>query len=129
MSSKILLNFPISSSSSPPPLYRPGRSELLPLASSSFSSFAKPPRLHSRRGFRVGTFLFDPNRDPILKDALKEPIAFMGGMFAGLLRLDLNEDPLREWIARTAEAAGVTDEEIGNDDVQSEESPQQIEIE
>jgi hypothetical protein len=38
---------------------------------------------------------------------LKEPIAFFGGVFAGLLQLDLNEEPLREWVAWTSEAAGL----------------------
>ncbi|CAM6028775.1 unnamed protein product [Sphagnum balticum] len=38
---------------------------------------------------------------------LFEPIAFFGGVFAGLLRLDLNEEPLWEWVARTSEAAGL----------------------
>ncbi|KAK1326288.1 UPF0426 protein [Acorus calamus] len=33
----------------------------------------------------------------------KEPVAFMGEMFAGLLRLDLNEEPLKEWLTRTVE--------------------------
>lgn len=28
-------------------------------------------------------------------------------MFAGLLRLDLNEEPLKDWVAKTAEAAGI----------------------
>jgi len=37
----------------------------------------------------------------------QEPIAFFGGVFAGLLRLDLNEEPLREWVAQTSEAAGL----------------------
>lgn len=37
----------------------------------------------------------------------QEPIAFLGGMFAGLLRLDLNEEPLKDWVAKTAEAAGI----------------------
>jgi hypothetical protein len=37
----------------------------------------------------------------------QEPIAFLGGVFAGLLRLDLNEEPLREWVARTSEVAGL----------------------
>lgn len=43
---------------------------------------------------------------------LQEPVAFMGGMFAGLLRLDLNEDPLKEWVTRTVEASGITKEEL-----------------
>ena len=36
----------------------------------------------------------------------------MGGMFAGLLRLDSNEDPLKNWVSRTLEAFGITEEEI-----------------
>ncbi|XP_027123943.1 UPF0426 protein At1g28150, chloroplastic [Coffea eugenioides] len=126
MSLNFLVNCPLSlpsSSSSPPSPFPWNRKP-----PSSFLSFARP-RVNFPGGFRVGAFLFDPTRDPILKDALKEPIAFMGGMFAGLLRLDLNEDPLREWVARTADAAGITEEETGNGDIQSEESPQQIQIE
>lgn len=60
----------------------------------------------------------------------QEPVAFMSGMFAGLLRLDLNDDPLKEWLTRTVEASGITEEEIdkGNSKVE-EDAPQQIEIE
>ncbi|CAK9156370.1 unnamed protein product [Ilex paraguariensis] len=53
----------------------------------------------------------------------------MGGMFAGLLRLDLNEDPLKEWVTRTVEASGITEEAITSEDAKQEEIPQQIEIE
>lgn len=60
---------------------------------------------------------------------MQEPVAFAGGIFAGLLRLDLNEDPLKEWVARTVEASGVTAEEIEASDDQAEDTPQQIEIE
>lgn len=31
----------------------------------------------------------------------------MGGFFAGVLRLNLEEDPLKEWVTRTVEASGV----------------------
>ncbi|BBH04256.1 UPF0426 protein, chloroplastic [Prunus dulcis] len=60
----------------------------------------------------VNAFFFNPTEEPILREALKEPVAFMGGMFAGLLRLDLNEDPLKDWVSRTVEASGITEEEI-----------------
>ncbi|KAL8132667.1 UPF0426 protein At1g28150, chloroplastic isoform X1 [Apium graveolens] len=66
--------------------------------------------------------------EPILKEAFKEPVAFLGGMFAGLLRLDLNEDPLKEWITRTVEASGLSAEEIEAEGV-PQEVPEQIEIE
>eukprot|EP00976_Prorocentrum_cordatum_P071333 1180281-Prorocentrum_minimum.AAC.2 len=49
--------------------------------------------------------------DPILKQAVKEPVAFFGGVFAGLLKLDVEDEPLKDWVERTAEAAGVTPEE------------------
>jgi hypothetical protein len=45
--------------------------------------------------------------DPILRAAAKEPAAFLGGAFAALLQLDESRDPLREWIERTREAAGL----------------------
>lgn len=52
-------------------------------------------------------------------------------MFAGLLRLDLNDEPLKEWVTRTVEASGITEEDVGGGGMASseEESPQQIEIE
>ena len=45
--------------------------------------------------------------DPVLAKAAKEPVAFLGGVFAGLLRLDVKDDPLAGWIEKTSEAAGV----------------------
>uniref|UniRef100_A0A2P2P0F7 UPF0426 protein At1g28150ic n=1 Tax=Rhizophora mucronata TaxID=61149 RepID=A0A2P2P0F7_RHIMU len=72
--------------------------------------------------------IFDPDDEPILKEAFKEPVAFMGGMFAGLLRLDLNEEPLKEWVTRTVEASGIA-EDIDADDLKADDKvPQQIEI-
>ncbi|XP_030940619.1 UPF0426 protein At1g28150, chloroplastic [Quercus robur] len=84
----------------------------------------------NKNGFKVKAF-FNPTDDPIIKQALKEPVSFMGGMFAGLLRLDLNEDPLKEWVTRTAEASGIVEEEIDADaeGSKTDEVPQQIEIE
>ncbi|KAK6148171.1 hypothetical protein DH2020_019083 [Rehmannia glutinosa] len=81
-------------------------------------------------GFKVRAFFPIPIQEPILKEALKEPVAFVGGIFAGLLRLDLNEEPLKEWVSRTVEASGISAEEISKKDVEEEEGmPQQIEIE
>lgn len=53
----------------------------------------------------------------------------MGGIFAGLLRLNLNDDPLKEWVTRTVEASGITEEDINADGSKPEEVPQQIDIE
>ena len=38
---------------------------------------------------------------------LQEPVAFFGGVFAGALGLNLEEDPLRSWLQRTAADAQV----------------------
>ena len=61
--------------------------------------------------------------------SIQEPVAFAGGMFAGLLRLDVNEDPLKEWVTRTVEASGITEEEIDGEEFKPEDLPEQIEIE
>ncbi|KAJ0235463.1 UPF0426 protein [Hirschfeldia incana] len=85
----------------------------------------------TRRSLIAKPCCFNLPQEPILSEALKEPIAFVGGMFAGLLRLDLNDEPLKEWVTRTVEASGITEEGVGGDGMASneEESPQQIEIE
>ncbi|KMT06758.1 hypothetical protein BVRB_7g159180 [Beta vulgaris subsp. vulgaris] len=78
----------------------------------------------------IKAFFFNPSEERILKEAIKEPVAFMGGMFAGLLKLDLNEEPLKEWINKTVEASGITEQEIDNIGPHTEEeAPQQIDIE
>lgn len=33
---------------------------------------------------------------------VQEPIAFLGGIFAGFLGLSLDQDPLKDWIQQTA---------------------------
>ena len=54
--------------------------------------------------------LFDPDsvEDPLLRQAMKEPVAFFGGMFAGFLGLSVDDkdSPLSRWVETTAEAAG-----------------------
>lgn len=37
---------------------------------------------------------------PILQELLGQPVAFMGGLVSGLLRLNLNEDPLKSWLEK-----------------------------
>ncbi|KAG8488121.1 hypothetical protein CXB51_018251 [Gossypium anomalum] len=76
----------------------------------------------------IKAFFFDPNQVPILNQAVKEPVAFMGGMFAGILRLDLNEEPLKEWVARTVEASNISEDDISEGFQEEEDTPQQIEI-
>ena len=64
-----------------------------------------------RRRVRVRA-LFDPDTvdDPLVRQAMKEPVAFFGGMFAGFLGLSVDDEasPLRKWVRDTSEAAGVS---------------------
>ncbi|GBF82000.1 hypothetical protein [Aphanothece sacrum] len=41
---------------------------------------------------------------PIVQELLQQPLAFMGGIVSGALRLKLSEDPLKSWL----EKQGVT---------------------
>jgi len=36
--------------------------------------------------------------NPILRELISQPIAFLGGFTSGLLRLSLEDDPLRSWL-------------------------------
>ncbi|CAN6249454.1 unnamed protein product [Urochloa humidicola] len=96
------------------------------------SSHTVAGRRRTRGAAGVVRACFNPLGDErILREAIKEPVAFMGGVFAGLLRLDLNEDPLKEWITRTVEASGIAEENSSEESSEADQNnaPQQIEIE
>ncbi|MEA5421311.1 hypothetical protein VB712_18970 [Spirulina sp. CCNP1310] len=67
--------------------------------------------------------LFD-ELSPLSQEILGNPTAFLGGFFAGALRLNLAEDPVKSWLEKQGlqTMAGSN----GNPDPQS---PQSIEIE
>ncbi|AFY72186.1 hypothetical protein Syn7502_00011 [Synechococcus sp. PCC 7502] len=45
---------------------------------------------------------------PILQELTLQPTAFLGGLVAGFLRLDLNEDPLKTWLSQQGVATKST---------------------
>jgi hypothetical protein len=53
-------------------------------------------------------------------------VGFLGGIFAGILRLDLNEEPLKEWVTRTVEASDISEEETNAEESTTEAAPQEI---
>ena len=97
----------------------PTASTSAPLGSRSRVNIARPTHSRSmskKNTTRVTRAAFNPldpdsTNDPLLKKAMKEPVAFFGGMFAGMLGLSVNDEPLREWVDKTSEAAGMTREE------------------
>ncbi|KAL6281806.1 hypothetical protein ACE6H2_018687 [Prunus campanulata] len=102
---------------------------LLVCSPDSVYDFVRASHADAKYGFKMSLLVLELEHNTTQSFAL-EPVAFMGGMFAGLLRLDLNEDPLKDWVSRTVEASGITEEEIDASGLEpEEEAPLQIEIE
>ncbi len=37
---------------------------------------------------------------PIFRELTQQPVAFLGGFFAGMLRLSLTDEPIKSWLDR-----------------------------
>lgn len=42
--------------------------------------------------------MFLDELSPFLQELTRQPVAFVGGFVSGILRLDLNEDPVKSWL-------------------------------
>ncbi|AFZ36541.1 hypothetical protein Sta7437_3023 [Stanieria cyanosphaera PCC 7437] len=42
--------------------------------------------------------MFLSELSPVIQELLKQPLAFTSGFCSGLLRLDLNDEPLASWL-------------------------------
>ncbi|MGB3570979.1 MAG: hypothetical protein WA783_09745 [Phormidesmis sp.] len=42
--------------------------------------------------------MFVDELTPFIKELARQPVAFCGGFFSGLFRLDLTEDPVKSWL-------------------------------
>ncbi len=42
--------------------------------------------------------MFFDELTPVVKELTGYPVAFLGGFFSGLLRLNLGEDPVKSWL-------------------------------
>lgn len=42
--------------------------------------------------------MFLDELQPLMKELIQQPIAFAGGFFSGLLRLKINDEPLKAWL-------------------------------
>ncbi|NJR69758.1 MAG: hypothetical protein HC771_14665 [Synechococcales cyanobacterium CRU_2_2] len=49
--------------------------------------------------------MFFEELSPLLKEMTQNPVAFLGGFAAGILRLDLNQEPVKSWLEK--QGAGV----------------------
>ena len=44
--------------------------------------------------------MFFDELTPVMQELARQPVAFLGGFVAGALRLNLNEDPVKGWLAQ-----------------------------
>ena len=65
---------------------------------------------------------------PVVKELIEQPVAFFGGFFSGMFRLNLNDDPVKSWLEKQNGYTATTD---SNTEVNSDKSegPQSITIE
>lgn len=49
--------------------------------------------------------MFFSELSPLVREFVHKPIAFAGGFVSGILRLDLNEQPVRQWLEQQVGAA------------------------
>ena len=61
---------------------------------------------------------------PVLQKLVQQPIAFTGGFVSGILKLNLNEKPLSDWL----EKQGYDTVDTNNSDRNSQNKPQSISI-
>lgn len=44
--------------------------------------------------------MFLDELSPLFKELMSSPVAFMGGLASGLLRLNLDQDPVKSWLEK-----------------------------
>lgn len=42
--------------------------------------------------------MFMDELTPVFRELVQQPIAFMGGFFSGVFRLNLKDDPVKSWL-------------------------------
>lgn len=64
---------------------------------------------------------------PIFKELTQQPIAFLGGFFSGVFRLNLSDDPVKSWLDEQISSTGYTSPATGTENGRSS-GPQSISI-
>lgn len=54
--------------------------------------------------------MFFDEIQPLLKELLAEPVAFLGGFASGVLRVDLAQDPVKTWLDKQSGVASSDDD-------------------
>jgi hypothetical protein len=69
--------------------------------------------------------MFLSELSPIFQELIQQPIAFAGGFFSGVLRLNVSDEPLSSWLAKQGYIHTDTDDNEKN----GSDRPQSISIE
>ena len=64
---------------------------------------------------------------PIFKELSKQPVAFLGGFFSGVFRLNLSDDPVKTWLDEQVGSNGYTGASTGSENGKTS-GPQSISI-
>ncbi len=64
---------------------------------------------------------------PILKELTQQPVAFLGGFVSGILKLNLNDDPVKTWLEKEGASVSATASDL--DETNNNNGPQSITIE
>lgn len=71
--------------------------------------------------------MFVDELSPFVRELARQPVAFCGGFFSGLFRLDLSEDPVKSWLNKQGATPTATDTTAGINN-SSPQGPQSIDI-
>ena len=69
--------------------------------------------------------MFVDELTPFMRELARQPVAFCGGFFSGLFRLDLSEDPVKSWLNKQ----GAMPTAASSTRVDNSAGPQSIDIE
>jgi hypothetical protein len=59
--------------------------------------------------------MFLDELQPVARELVQQPVAFLGGFVSGVLRLKMSEDPLKGWLEKQGiNTASVADISSGN---------------
>ncbi|WP_448561439.1 hypothetical protein [Trichothermofontia sp.] len=73
--------------------------------------------------------MFFDELSPVVKELAQHPVAFLGGLCSGLLRLNLDDDPVRSWLDQQAGEAASRKTEGNGKTTDTSRGPQSITIE
>ncbi|MEW6493278.1 MAG: hypothetical protein AB1589_12350 [Cyanobacteriota bacterium] len=65
---------------------------------------------------------------PLAKEFMQQPVAFLGGFFSGVFRLNLSDDPVKSWLNEQTGSTAYTSTTAGSENGRSS-GPQSISIE